>query len=91
MKKEKFDLYMIVLGTVIVSGFFGLLIVLLNVKSAIINVDLVNIAMGGLITAFITVVNYFFGSSHGSRVKTDELIKQSNEKSKVSGTNEELI
>jgi len=85
------DMYMLILGAIIVIGFFGLLITLMAVKSQIINVDLLNIAMGGLITAFITIVNYFFGSSHGSKVKTDELIKMTNGKSGTAGTHEEPL
>jgi ABC-type branched-subunit amino acid transport system permease subunit len=72
------DMYMLVLGAIIVIGFFGLLITLMAVKSQIINVDLLNIAMGGLITAFITIVNYFFGSSYGSKIKTEMMEKNGN-------------
>ena len=73
------DLYMLILGGMIVLGFFGLLITLLNVKTPIVNVDLLNIAMGGLLTAFMTIVNYFFGSSHGSKVKTEMMEKNTHE------------
>jgi len=72
---KTFDAYMLILGGIVVLGFFGLLTALLTVKATIANVDLVNIAMGGLITAFITIINYFFGSSHGSKVKTDMIDK----------------
>ena len=73
------DLYMLILGGMIVLGFFGLLITMLNVKTPIVNVDLLNIAMGGLLTAFMTIVNYFFGSSHGSKVKTEMMEKNTHE------------
>lgn len=64
---------MLVLGTVIVAGFFTLLGLLLFIDIKLINESLINIAMGGLMSSFGTVVGYFFGSSNGSKVKTELL------------------
>lgn len=69
MKKE---IYMPVLGAVIVIGFFIVIGFLLsNAKYE----STINLAIGALLGAFGTVVNYFFGSSKGSADKT-ELLKK---------------
>jgi hypothetical protein len=68
MKKET---YMPILGAVIVIGFFIVMAFLLsNAKYE----STINLAIGALLGAFGTVVNYFFGSSKGSADKT-ELLK----------------
>lgn len=68
--KEKL---MYILGAVIVIGIFGLIAVLMYVSAPESNKDLLNIAIGALIGSFITVVNYFYGSSKGSAEKTEML------------------
>jgi uncharacterized membrane protein len=71
-KKIK-DIFQYVLGTIIVVGFFTLLIVLVYKEIPIKNNDLLNLVVGSLIGSFTTIVGYFFGSSSGS-VNKDETI-----------------
>jgi hypothetical protein len=66
---------MLVLGAIITIGFFTLLGILMYKEIKPINESLLNIAIGALMSAFITVVGYFFGSSHGSKIKNDILNK----------------
>jgi len=66
---------MLVLGSVIVIGFFSLLALLIISVTPLVNKDLLNITVGALIASFTTVVGYFFGSSSGSKTKTDLLSK----------------
>jgi VIT1/CCC1 family predicted Fe2+/Mn2+ transporter len=69
--KKYFDIYMLALGGLIVAGFFTILALLLFIDIKPGNESLLNIAIGGLMANFGAVVGYFFGSSHGSRIKTD--------------------
>lgn len=69
------DLFMYVLGGIIVLGFFSLLAVLIYNGIPKQNADLLNIAIGALLAAFATVVGYFYGSSKGSSEK-NELLKK---------------
>jgi len=72
---KKFDTYMLILGAVIVIGFFTLLTILIYTEIKPANENLLNVAMGGLMGSFGTVVGYFFGSSSGSKQKTEILGK----------------
>ena len=67
------DLAQLILGSLIVVGFFGLLVCLLFVKLPTENKDIMNIVVGGLIGSFATIVGYYFGSS-SSAAKKDETI-----------------
>jgi hypothetical protein len=67
-----------ILGVLIVIGFFTLLGILSFIPIKEGNSDLLNIALGILGSGFMTVVNYYFGSSHGSKVKTDLLADKNN-------------
>jgi len=64
------DIFFYVLGTVIVIGFFVVLIVLIKTDKF---PDSLNMAIGALLAAFGTVVGYFFGSSKGSAEKSELL------------------
>ena len=65
-----------ILSGLITVGFFGLLGTLIFVGVPEQNKDLLNISVGALIGAFTGgVVGYFFGSSSGSKEKTDMLNK----------------
>ena len=74
MKKISKDIYMYVLGTVIVIGFFTTLVFLIvdgSYKTE------VNMIVGALIATFTMVVSYFYGSSKGSADK-DAIIQNQN-------------
>lgn len=77
MKKLQ-DLYMYILGGLVIIGFFALLIVLVTVEIPEINAGLINISVGALIGSFTTIVGYFYGSSQGSKAKT-EMMNQKTE------------
>jgi len=70
MKKTR-DIAMLVLGALIVSGFFILLYILIYAAVPVQNKEILNIVVGALIGSFTSVVGYFFGSSIGSKDKTD--------------------
>lgn len=70
MKKTR-DIYMLVLGALIVSGFFALLYILIYAGIPEQNKEILNIVVGALIGSFTSVVGYFFGSSLGSKDKTE--------------------
>ena len=62
------EIFMYVLGAIIVIGFFATLIVMIakgGYESE------VNMIIGALIGAFITVTGFFYGSSKGSSDKTE--------------------
>jgi hypothetical protein len=64
------EIYMYVLGTLVVLGCFGITIYLIYSGKY---PDAFMLIIGALIGAFSTVVGYFFGSSKGSSSK-DETI-----------------
>lgn len=68
------ELFQYILGGLIVSGFFALLILLVLSAVPTENKDLLNLVVGALIGSFSGIVSYFFGSSLGSS-KKDELLK----------------
>lgn len=70
------DVYMYLLGALIVAGFFLLLYLLVYQGVPEINKDILNIVVGALIGMAGNVVNYFFGSSKGSADKTQLLDKK---------------
>lgn len=68
------EIFQYILGGLIVSGFFALLILLVLSAVPTENKDLLNLVVGALIGSFSSIVSYFFGSSLGSS-KKDELLK----------------
>ena len=74
------DVYMYVLGALIVLGFILLLGLLVFQGVPAVNSDLLYLAVGALVAKFGDVVAYFFGSSKGSSDKTaimaDQIKKQ---------------
>ena len=74
MEKLK-ELYMYLLGAIIVAGFFLLLYFLIYQQIPADNKDILNIAVGALIGSFGSIVSYFYGSSKGSADKTEMLKK----------------
>ena len=68
------SIFQYVLGSLIVIGFFVLMVVLVYTSVPDQNKDLLNLVVGALIGSFATVVGYFYGSSLGSSDK-NELLK----------------
>lgn len=66
---------MYALGAIIVISIMAFTLALIFVPIPEQNKDLVNIALGAFIAAFVTVVGYFYGSSKGSSDKTEMLGK----------------
>lgn len=75
MKKIS-EIYMYVLGALIVIGFFVLLGLLIFKGVPSENKEVLYLVIGALISSFTGVVQFFFGSSKGSKDKTD-ILKQS--------------
>lgn len=75
-------LYGYILGALIVIGFFVLLYILGSHEMPEKNTRLLDMCVGALIQCFGWVVGYFFGSSQGSRMKT-EIMAKMNEPSKM--------
>lgn len=68
-------IFMYTLGALIVLGFFVLMIFLVLNEVPAPNANTLNLVVGALIGAFTAVVGYFFGSSMGSKQKTDIMAK----------------
>ena len=66
---------MYVLGAIVVIGFFITLAFMISTKDY---KEEVNMIVGALIGAFMTVIGFFYGSSKGSADKNDLLNKQNN-------------
>lgn len=66
------DIYMYVLGAIVVIGFFVVLSFMIYIGGY--DKDL-SIVLGALIAAFTMVISYFFGSSKGSSDKNDIIKK----------------
>jgi uncharacterized membrane protein YeaQ/YmgE (transglycosylase-associated protein family) len=77
MKTAK-DIYMYILGALIVLGFFGILAYLITKPAPLDNKDVLLILLGVLGAKFADVVGYFYGSSKGSADKSEMLEKKAN-------------
>lgn len=75
---EKVMQYLI--GIVIVVGFFSLLHDLIRNPVPVSNADVLNITIGALVGAFVTIVGFYYGSSKGSSDKNDALMGAENKK-----------
>ena len=62
-----------VLAYLITFGFFGMLLVIIFLPEA--NQAILNIMIGSLGTAWVSIVNYYFGSSIGSKTKNELILK----------------
>lgn len=78
--KNTREILMYVLGAFIVGGFFALLYVLLFTVIPEQNKSILDIVIGALISAFTSIVSYFYGSSVGSRDKSEMLNNKNNNK-----------
>ena len=59
------------IGLLVTVGFFGLLSALVFYEPPVTNAEALYIMLGSLGTAFTGIVTYYFGSSVGSKQKTD--------------------
>lgn len=62
-----------VLALVIVAGFFGILVSMMLDVLKVSDQQSLLILLGALSAGFGAVLNYYFGSSHGSQIKSDLL------------------
>lgn len=69
MEKGK-EIFMYILGGLVVVGFFAVLVYLIYVGTF---ESTINLAIGALIGAFASIVGYFYGSSKGSADKNQML------------------
>lgn len=69
MKNAK-EIYMYLLGAFIVGASATVIVMLISKALPENNKDIVNIALGSMLTMAGSVVSYFFGSSKGSSDKT---------------------
>ena len=67
------NVFMYILGALIVAGIFTIIGLLIFRPMPPDNADLLNLTIGALLAAFGGVVNYFYGSSKGSADKNDLL------------------
>ncbi|KKP28300.1 MAG: hypothetical protein UR18_C0006G0012 [Candidatus Nomurabacteria bacterium GW2011_GWE2_31_40] len=74
MMKTK-DIYMYVLGIIVVLAVLTIVAALIFVPIPSMNKDILNIVLGALLAQFANIIQYFFGSSQGSKDKGD-LINQ---------------
>lgn len=72
MKTAK-EIYMYLLGALIVLGFFGVLGIMFFQNVPIPNKEILLILLGALSAKFADVIGYFFGSSKSSSDKNDML------------------
>jgi len=72
MKTGK-EIFMYVLGALVVVGFFTILWYLIKQGTF---ESTINLAIGSLIGAFATIVGYFYGSSKGSSDKNELINKK---------------
>ncbi|CAB3777660.1 hypothetical protein LMG28614_00433 [Paraburkholderia ultramafica] len=66
-----------VLAMAVTTGFFGILLLMALQPLPGTNKDLVNVIVGALGTAWISIIGYYFGTSVGSMRKTELLAKPS--------------
>ncbi|RZF26044.1 hypothetical protein EVC45_30370 [Paraburkholderia sp. UYCP14C] len=66
-----------VLAMAVTTGFFGILLLMAFQPLPGTNKDLVNVIVGALGTAWISIIGYYFGTSVGSMRKTELLAKPS--------------
>jgi hypothetical protein len=79
------NLFMFCLGAIVVLGFFALLYILSVIPIPADNKDSMQIVIGALVGAFVTIIGFFFGSSSGSQQKT-EIMNRPPEKIKFKET-----
>jgi drug/metabolite transporter (DMT)-like permease len=78
MQDRTKEIYMYILGAIVVFSIIAFAACLIFFPIPDQNKDMVNIALGAFIGAFVTVVGYYYGSSKGSADKT-QIMKQTSE------------
>jgi hypothetical protein len=73
------DIYMYILGALIVISILGIVGLLVFQPIPEINKDMLNIVLGALLAQFASVVQYFYGSSKGSSDKNEMLNNNKNQ------------
>ena len=83
MKKDKAaQIFMYSLGALVVIGFFIIIFALITKSVPETNNDVLVYSLGALTSAFLSIVAFYYGSSQGSRDKT-EMISKKNESDTV--------
>ena len=82
LSKNLKEVYQYVLASIIVIGIFWLFAELLTAEIPKNNIKLLDMLTGALLTAFTLIVGYFFGSSMGSKSKT-EMLKSEKENDSI--------
>jgi len=72
------DIFMYILGGLIVASFFAVIIVLLTVSMPTANENMLYILLGALVAKFGDVVSYFYGTSKSSSDKNAMIEQQLN-------------
>jgi len=70
---NKGDLFKYVIGGLVITGFFTLLVVLVFQPIPESNSDLLYLVVGALVGSFTTIVAYHYGSSAGSADKAETI------------------
>lgn len=70
------DWFMPALAILIIIGFYGAILMIIEVKQDPADNDILYMMLGILGTAFVSVVGYYFGSSASSRKKDDALVSR---------------
>lgn len=68
-----------ILASLLIIGFFTLIVLLVLIPIPEQNGKILYLVCGSLIGSFTLVVGYFFGSSAGSKQKTEIISRQNNE------------
>ena len=76
MKKDNKELFMYVLAGLMVVSILTIIAILIYVELPTANKDMLYMVIGALISAFTTVISFFFGSSKGSADKTELMNKE---------------
>ena len=77
MEKSTKEILFYCLGGVIIVMALIIIIGLFFIKIPEENKDLLNITVGVILSGFMAVVGFFFGSSQGSKDKTEAITKNS--------------
>jgi Co/Zn/Cd efflux system component len=75
MKKFS-SIFMYALGALIALAFFILIIALVKFEIPEANEKILYLVVGALVGSFNQVANFFFGSSKGSKDKTEHIVNQ---------------
>lgn len=73
------NIYMGIVGMVVIFATVALVAALFSIPIPDTNRDMVNVASGTLLGAFVSVVSFYFGSSKSSRDKDERAVQTSNQ------------